>query len=102
MGLTSDPCNNQANCDEGSKKAMNLTCGQGFTESLATMCIYTIHSCAEIHSGISKSTKLKGLHSEQFKEIEKTKVVTDWSDLIKPHDWFSANLLISTRQSKTL
>lgn len=61
-----------------------------------------MRSCAEIHSGISKLTKLKGVTSEQHKEIQQTKVVTDSSDLMKTSDWFSANLLTSTTQNKTL
>ena len=101
LGWNSDRCNNLANCDEGSKKAMSLTCGQGFTESVTTMWIYTVHSCSEIHSGMSKSAKLKGATGEQHKEMEKTKVVTDWSGLMKTHDWFSAYLLMNTRQNKT-
>lgn len=81
---------------------MSLTEGQGFTESLTTSWIYAMRSCAEIHSGISKLTKLKGVTSEQHKEIQQTKVVTDSSDLMKTNDWFSANLLTSTTQNKTL
>ena len=61
-----------------------------------------MRSCAEIHSGISKLTKLKGVTSEQHKEFQQTKVVTDSSDLMKTNDWFSANLLTSTTQNKTL
>ena len=61
-----------------------------------------MRSCAEIHSGISKLTKLKGVTSEQHKEIQQTKVVTDSSDLMKTNDCFSANLLTSTTQNKTL
>ena len=55
------------------------------------MWIYPMRSYAEIHSGVSKLTKLKGVANKQPTVIEQTKVLTDWSDLMKTNGFSRFN-----------
>jgi hypothetical protein len=65
-----------------------LTHGRGLTESVRQQWIYSFHSYASVHDGMSKLTGRRRCTSDQHVEMGSKRKLIDTADLSKLCEWF--------------
>lgn len=73
------------------KSRGGLTRGKGFTSSVRTLWLQSMHSCADIHNAMSEFTLNKHNTSDQHEEMGKSRIQRDYQDLQKILQWFETN-----------
>ena len=81
------------------KSRGGLTRGSGFTESVRTLWIYSMHATASYHDALSSLTQNQHKTSDQHEDLGKSRLQRDYNDLQKlttwlddqSHDPFDAN-----------
>jgi len=73
------------------KSRGGLSHGRGLTESVRSMWVYTMHSCADIHGAMTEVTQLKHTATTEHKEMGATRTKRDVTDLSKIQAWFEDN-----------
>ena len=83
------------------KSRGGLTRGNGLTESVRTLWIYSMHASASYHNALSSPTQLQQKTSDQHEELGRSRIQRDFNDLQKLITWFdyqSHDPFDSTRQ----
>ena len=70
------------------------TRGSGFTESVRTLWIYSMHASASYHNALSSSTKNQNKTSEQHQDLGKCCLQRDYNDLQKLITWLNHKVII--------
>ena len=69
------------------KSRGGLTRGSGFTESVRTLWIYSMHATAGYHDALSTLTKNQNKTSDQHQDLGKSRLQRDYNDLQKLITW---------------
>ena len=73
------------------KSRGGLTRGKGFTFNVRMMWVSTMHFCSSVHSAMAALTNHAHTTSDQHKELGKTRIMRDYTDLNKMIDFFSTH-----------
>ena len=79
---------NRANNDEGFKSRGGLTRGSGFTESVRTLWVHSMHASATYHNALSTLAQTVHKTSNQHEELSSSHKTRDFADLSKLINWF--------------
>jgi hypothetical protein len=78
---------------------VELTRGKGFTKSVRTLWVYSMHGCISYHISMTKITDLQHITSDQHEEMGVSCIKRDHADLLKLSSWVQLRNPFDTKRT---